>query len=53
MFVNRKAVEKHVLGDGDVFRLGKNTAILFRQHDATREVPKKTAPANTAMPPSS
>ena len=46
VFVNKKAVEAHALRDGDVFRLGKNTAILFRQHDTTREVPTREPEAS-------
>jgi serine/threonine protein kinase len=38
VFVGKRPTQEHVLADGDVFRLGKNTAILFRVHDTTREV---------------
>jgi Protein kinase domain/FHA domain len=39
VFVGKQTTEEHVLEDGDVFRLGKNTAIRFRIHDTTREAP--------------
>jgi serine/threonine protein kinase len=46
VFVGKRQTEEHVLQDGDVFRLGRHTAILFRIHDQTREVETKQTVLN-------